>query len=218
MIRTFGPNEALFLLKAAQWTVLLSLIAFVGGGLVGFGLAVLRVLRFRPAGWLAAGYIQLIQGTPLLAQLFVFYFGLGIFGYDVSPWSAAVLALTIYASAFLAEIWRGCIQAIPRTQWEAAASLALGFVQQLRHVILPQAGKIAIPPTVGFLVQVVKNTSLTSAIGFIELTRAGQIINGATFQPFTVYVVVALIYFWLCFPLSVWSQRLERRLGVARTA
>lgn len=216
MIREFGLNEAAFLLKAAQWTVLLSLVAFVGGGLVGFAVAMLRTARFRPANYAAIGYVQLLQGTPLLAQLFVFYFGLGIFGFDVSAWFAAALALTIYASAFLGEIWRGCIQAIPRTQWEASAALALGWVQQMRHVILPQAAKIAIPPTVGFLVQVVKNTSLTSVIGFIELTRAGQIINGATFQPFTVYTVVAVIYFWLCFPLSVWSQRLERRLGVAR--
>ncbi|MGH7318931.1 MAG: amino acid ABC transporter permease [Candidatus Rokuibacteriota bacterium] len=216
MIREFGPNEAAFLLKAAQWTVLLSLIAFVGGGLVGFTVAMLRTVRFRPANYVAIGYIQFLQGTPLLAQLFVFYFGFGIFGYDVSAWFAATFALTIYASAFLAEIWRGCIQAIPKTQWEASAALALGFAQQMRHVILPQAVKIAIPPTVGFLVQVVKNTSLTSVIGFIELTRAGQIVNGATFQPFTVYAFVAAVYFGLCFPLSVWSQRLERRLRVAR--
>ncbi len=217
MIRQFGPAETLFLLKAAQWTVVLSLVAFVGGGLVGFALALLRTVRFRPANWLAAGYIQVLQGTPLLAQLFVLYFGLGLFGYRVPSWVAAAVALTVYASAFLAEIWRGCIQAIPKPQWEASAALALGFAQQMRHVILPQAVRIAIPPTVGFLVQVVKNTSLTSVIGFIELTRAGQIINGATFQPFTVYSVVAAIYFALCFPLSAWSQRLERRLRVAHS-
>jgi polar amino acid transport system permease protein len=216
MFRQFSLPEVVFLLKASQWTVLLSGVAFVGGGVVGFVFAMLRTVRFRPANYLASGYIQLIQGTPLLAQLFVFYFGFGIFGYDVSAWSAAVVALTIYASAFLAEIWRGCIQAIPRSQWEASAALALGFPQQMWHVILPQAARIAIPPTVGFLVQVVKNTSLTSVIGFIELTRAGQIVNGATFQPFTVYTVVAAIYFGLCFPLSVWSQQLERRLNVAR--
>jgi polar amino acid transport system permease protein len=216
MIREFGPPEVLFLLKAAQWTVLLSLVAFVGGGLVGFTFALLRTVRFRPANWLAVGYVQALQGTPLLAQLFVFYFGFGIFGHRVPSWVAASVALTIYASAFLAEIWRGCIQAIPKPQWEASAALALGFAQQMRHVILPQAARIAIPPTVGFLVQVVKNTSLTSVIGFIELTRAGQIVNGATFQPFTVYIVVAAIYFAMCFPLSVWSQRLEGRLNVAR--
>ncbi len=177
---------------------------------------VLRVLPIKPVNWLAIVYIQAIQGTPLLGQLFLFYFGLSIFGYDVSPWVAAGAALSIYASGFLAEIWRGCVQAVPRTQWEASAALGLSFLEQLRHVILPQALRIAIPPTVGFLVQVVKNTSLASAIGFVELTRAGQIVNGATFQPFVVYVTVALIYFAICFPLSLWSQHLERRLHVAR--
>jgi polar amino acid transport system permease protein len=176
----------------------------------------LRVVPIAPLNWLAITWIQAIQGTPLLGQLFVFYFGFSIFGYDVSPWIAAGAALSIYASAFLAEIWRGCVQAIPKTQWEASAALALSFLEQLRYVILPQALRIAIPPTVGFLVQLVKNTSLASVIGFIELTRAGQIVNGATFQPFVVYTCVAAIYFAMCFPLSLLSQQLERRLHVAR--
>jgi polar amino acid transport system permease protein len=217
MIRDFGINEALFLAAAAQWTLALSLVAFLGGGIVGFLVAMLRISRLYPVRWLAVGYIQAIQGIPLLAQLFVFFFGFGVFGYRVAPWTAAAVALTIYAGAFLSEIWRGCIEAIPRTQWEASASLALGRWQQLRYVILPQALRIAIAPTVGFLVQLVKNTSLASVIGFIELTRAGQIMNAATFQPFIVYSCVGLIYFAICYPLSLWSQSLERRLDVARS-
>jgi polar amino acid transport system permease protein len=216
MLREFTINEVWYLVFAARWTLALTAIAFLGGGLVGLLVMVLRVLPIKPVNWLAIVYIQAIQGTPLLGQLFLFYFGLSIFGYDVSPWVAAGAALSIYASGFLAEIWRGCVQAVPRTQWEASAALGLSFLEQLRHVIMPQALRIAIPPTVGFLVQVVKNTSLASAIGFVELTRAGQIVNGATFQPFVVYVTVALIYFAICFPLSLWSQHLERRLHVAR--
>jgi polar amino acid transport system permease protein len=216
MLRDFTINEVWYLVFAARWTLALTAIAFTGGGLLGLIVMVLRVLPLKPAQWLAIGYIQAIQGTPLLGQLFLFYFGFSIFGYDVSPWVAAGAALSIYASGFLAEIWRGCVQAIPRTQWEASAALGLSFLEQLRYVIMPQALRIAIPPTVGFLVQVVKNTSLASAIGFIELTRAGQIVNGATFQPFVVYVCVAAIYFAICFPLSMWSQQLERRLHVAR--
>ncbi|MBM3567861.1 MAG: amino acid ABC transporter permease, partial [Alphaproteobacteria bacterium] len=146
----------------------------------------------------------------------VFFFGFAIFGYRVSPWVAAGLAFSIYASAFLAEIWRGCVEAISRQQWEASAALGLGFGQQLRYVVVPQAVRIAIPPTVGFLVQLIKNTSLASAIGFIELTREGQITTGATFRPFTVYGIVAVLYFCICFPLSRWSQHLERKLVVAR--
>jgi polar amino acid transport system permease protein len=216
MLREFTINEVWYLVFAARWTLALTAIAFLGGGLLGLVVMVLRVLPLKPVNWLAIAYIQAIQGTPLLGQLFLFYFGLSIFGYDVSPWVAAGAALSIYGSGFLAEIWRGCVQAVPRTQWEASAALGLSFLEQLRHVILPQALRIAIPPTVGFLVQVVKNTSLASAIGFIELTRAGQIVNGATFQPFVVYVTVALIYFAICFPLSLLSQHLERRLHVAR--
>lgn len=200
------------LLLAARWTIALSLIAFVGGGVVGGLLLVLRLSRARGAGWLVAGYVQLFQGTPLLMQLFLAYFGLALFGVQTSAWLAAALALTLYTSAFLTEIWRGCVNAIPRGQWEAAQSLALNFREQLRHVVLPQATRIAVAPTVGFLVQVVKGTALASVIGFIELTKAGTMITNATFQPFVVYSCVALLYFALCFPISLYAKSLERRL------
>ncbi|MEK1924117.1 MAG: amino acid ABC transporter permease, partial [Rhizobium giardinii] len=118
-------------------------------------------------------------------------------------------------ASFLAEIWRGCVESIARGQWEASASLGMGRLQQMRYVILPQALKIAVPPTVGFSVQVVKGTALTSIIGFVELSKAGTVVTNATFQPFTVYGLVALIYFALCWPLSKSSQILERKLNVA---
>lgn len=200
------------LLLAARWTIGLSLVAFVGGGLVGLGLLVARLGRWPSAGRAVAAYVQVFQGTPLLMQLFLAYFGLALFGLDVPPWLAAALALTLYTSAYLSEIWRGCIAAIPRGQWEASASLALSFTEQLRHVIGPQALRIAIAPTVGFAVQVIKGTALASVIGFIELTKAGTMITNATFRPFTVYAFVALMYFALCFPLSAASRRLERTL------
>jgi len=216
MIREVNYLDVLYLIGAARWTLALTAIAFFGGGLLGLLIMLLRTAPFRPANWLAIGWIQAIQGTPLLAQIFVFFFGFAILGYRVSPWVAAGVAFSIYASAFLGEIWRGCVQAVAKTQWEASAALGLSFGQQLRYVILPQALRISIPPTVGFLVQLVKNTSLASVIGFIELTREGQITTGATFRPFTVYGIVAVLYFCICFPLSQWSQHLERRLNVAR--
>ena len=126
------------------------------------------------------------------------------------------LALTIYAAAFLGEIWRGCIEAVPRTQWEASDCLGLNRVQQYTYVVLPQAVRIAIPPTVGFMVQIVKNTSLASVIGFVELARAGQIVNNSTFEPFAIFCVVAAIYFALCYPLSLAARALERRAHVGR--
>ncbi|MEO5670099.1 MAG: amino acid ABC transporter permease [Ramlibacter sp.] len=198
------------LLLAARWTVALSLIAFIGGGLVGLALL---IARLSPSPWahrLVGGYVQLFQGTPLLMQLFLAYFGIALFGINTSPWVAAALALTLYTSAFLTEIWRGCVAAIPRGQWEAAQSLAMNFREQLRHVVLPQATRIAIAPTVGFLVQVIKGTALASVIGFIELTKAGTMITNATFKPFVVYSCVALLYFALCFPISLYAKRLER--------
>ena len=204
------------LLLAARWTVALSLIAFAGGGLVGALLLVARLSRVRWAGVAIAGYVQLFQGTPLLMQLFLAYFGVGLLGINISPWVSVTLALTLYTSAFLTEIWRGCVAAIPRGQWEAAQSLALSFGEQLRHVILPQAVRIAIPPTVGFLVQVIKGTALASVVGFVELTRAGNMISNVTYAPFTVFACVALMYFALCYPISLYARRLERKVNVHR--
>jgi polar amino acid transport system permease protein len=216
MIREFALIDFLYLLAATRWTLALTAIAFAGGGLVGLLIALLRVSAIAPMRWLASLYVLVVQGTPLLAWLFVFFFGLSIFGITVSPWIAAAASFSIYAGAFLGEIWRGCLQAIPRTQWEAGSSLGLSFLQQLRYVIVPQALRLAIPPTVGFLVQLIKNTSLAAVIGFIELTREGQLTTATTFRPFTVFLTVAAIYFALCFPLTQLSRRLERRLHVGR--
>jgi polar amino acid transport system permease protein len=200
------------LLLAARWTVVLSLIALVSGGLMGLMLLFVRLAECKSAEKLVAGYVHLFQGTPLLMQIFLAYFGISLLGYNVSPWVSASTALTLYTSAFLTEIWRGCVDAVPKGQWEAAASQAMNLNQRLRHVILPQALRIAIPPTVGFVVQVVKATALASVIGFVELTKAGTMITNATFKPFLVYGCVALIYFAFCYPISLWSRSLEKRL------
>ena len=211
-----NANHLLYLLEAARWTVLLSLIAFLGGAVVGLPLALMRLSKVGLLRGIASGYIQLIQGTPLLIVLFLSYFGLGILGYKLIPLVAAGISLTLYAAAFLGEIWRGCIEAVPRTQWEASDCLGLNRFQQYTYVVLPQAVRIAIPPTVGFMVQIVKNTSLASVIGFVELARAGQIVNNATFEPFVIFCVVAAIYFALCYPLSLAARALERKAHAGR--
>ena len=202
------------LLLEALWTIVLSLIAFVGGGVLGMVLLVMRTMPSLALQRLVAGYVQLFQGTPLLMQLFLAYFGLALFGFDTSAWFAAAAALTLYSSAFLVEIWHGCVRSVSKGQWEAAQSLALSFGEQLRYVIFPQAARVAVAPTVGFLVQVVKGTALASVIGFIELTKAGTMITNATFEPFLVYSLVALLYFAICFPISHYSRVLERKLHV----
>jgi polar amino acid transport system permease protein len=160
--------------------------------------------------------VELFQGTPLLMQLFLAFFGLAMLGLDISAWAAAALALTLFTSAFLTEIWRGCIDTLPRGQWEAARCLGLGFGQTLSRVILPQAVRVALAPTVGFSVQVVKGTALASIIGFVELTKAGTMLNNATFEPFKVFALVALLYFALCYPLSLASQYLEKKFNGTR--
>jgi polar amino acid transport system permease protein len=204
------------LLTGLQWTLLLSLVAFVCGGAMGLLMLLARISDNTGLRVLARGYIELFQGTPLLMQLFIVFFGIALFGLDVSAWAAAAVALTLFTSAFLAEIWRGCVESIPRGQWEASASLALSRGEQLRHVVLPQALRLAVAPTVGFSVQVVKGTAVTSIIGFTELTKTGGMLANATFEPFLIYGLVSLGYFILCFPLSLGARYLERRLYVAR--
>jgi polar amino acid transport system permease protein len=212
----FTSVHVFYLLQAARWTILLSLIAIAGGAVLGLALALARVSKLRVLRALAIVYIQIVQGTPLLILLFLSYFGLSLVGFRLDPLVAAGISLTFYVGAFLGEIWRGCIEAVPRTQWEASDCLGLNRFQQYAYVILPQAIRIATPPTVGFMVQVVKNTSLASIIGFVELTRAGQIVNNSTFQPFLVFLFVAAIYFAICYPLSVTSRALERKMNAAR--
>ena len=210
-MRTFGLPEFLFILQAAQWTLALSLIAFVGGSLLGLVVALSRTSESRVARFAATAFIQIFQGTPLLLQLFLIFFGAPVFGLDINPWVAAGAALVLNSAAFLGEIWRGCIEAIPRGQWEAAQALNLNYFSRMRFVVLPQAFKIALPPTVGYVVQIIKGTSLAAIIGFTEITRAGQIINNATFQPLHVFSTVAALYFIICWPLSLLAAHMERK-------
>ncbi|KAB2704792.1 amino acid ABC transporter permease [Brucella intermedia] len=211
MIQSFGWTSIQFLIQGLWWTVGLSLITFVCGGILGLLFALGRSLGPRWLHWIIMGYIQLVQATPLLILLFLSFYGLSFLGFYFPPLAAAAISLTIYTTAFLADIWRGCIESIPRAQWEASDSLALSGTQTLRYVILPQAFRIALGPTVGFMVQVIKNTSVTALIGFVELTRAGQLLNNMTFQPFHVFLTVAVMYFALCYPLSWWSEKLKEQ-------
>jgi polar amino acid transport system permease protein len=213
---SLNANHLIFLGYGALWTIGLSLIGLLGGGGAGFIIALCRISPNRIVRFLSAGYVQLIQGTPLLVIMFLTYFGLPTLGLTVSPLTAAGASLTIYVGAYLGEIWRGSIESVPRPQWEAAEGLGLSSTQRMMKVILPQAIRIATPPTVGFMVQIVKNTSLASVVGFVELARSGQIINNSLFEPFLIYSIIAVIYFALCYPISRISRRLEMRSGPAR--
>lgn len=214
---TFGWPEALFIIRAAGWTLLLTAVAFVIGGFIGGVFAILRLSRIKLLRRFAAGYILVIQSIPVLMVLFMSYYGLSLFGVELPPFLAAAASLAIYVSAYLAEIWRGSIESVPFQQWEASSSLAHSPAQTYRYVILPQAVRISLPPTVGFLVQLVKNTSIVSVVGFVELSRAGQLVNNATFQPFQIFTLVAAIYFAICFPLSRLSRHLEKVMNASRS-
>jgi polar amino acid transport system permease protein len=207
IFRGFGLNDVLILLDGLRWTFGLTVAAFLGSSVLGLLLLLLRtgptpLLRFAAMLW-----IQALQGIPLLGVLF---------GINVPRWLAAAVALSFYGSVFLAEIWRGALEAVPKGQWEAAAALGLPRFATVRLVVLPQALTIAIPATVGFLVQLVKDTSLASIIGVVDLMREAQLVNTVTFAPFAVYGSVAVLYFALCYPLTQWSRHLEQQRMIAR--
>lgn len=210
----FGFPEFLFLLQGLKWTVLLTMISFVGGGIIGLAIALARVSSIKLIERTAAAYIALFQGTPLLMQLFVIYYGLALLRIDIDAWVAVSIAYTAHASAFLGDIWRGTIQSLPRGQIEASNALAIGYVSRMRDVVLPQALKISLPATIGFAVQLTKGTSLAAIVGFIELARAGQIVSNLIFQPLLVFGIVGIIYFFLCWPMSIWGSYMERKLSL----
>ncbi|MFB4376116.1 amino acid ABC transporter permease [Agrobacterium sp. CR_3] len=212
---SIGPNELFFLMQGLKWTLALTLIGFIGGGIFGLCVALARVADRPTVQRASAAFIAVFQGTPLLMQLFVVYYGVALAGLNVDAWVAVAIAFTLHASAFLGEIWRGGIQAVPKGQTEAANALGLHYMSRMKDVVLPQAFKISLPATIGFLVQLIKGTSLAAIVGFVELSRAGQIVSNQTFRPLTVFAIVGIIYFLICWPLSLWGAGVEKRLQAA---
>jgi polar amino acid transport system permease protein len=207
-----------YLLLGAIGTLELSVLTFIAGGLGGLAVALARISPLHAVRVAAAAWIQLIQGTPLLVLMGLCFYGPNILGFGSVPaLLAAALAMTLYSSAFLGEIWRGCIQSVHKSQWEAAECIGLTRWQRMVKVVLPQALRIATPPTVGFMVQIIKNTSIASlVIGFAELSYNAKVLNNSTFQPFIYFGCAALLYFAMCYPLSRWSRGLERKLNASR--
>jgi|TARA_B110000902_G_C14280841_1_gene576752 polar amino acid transport system permease protein len=211
----FYGNMLGLLINATQWTIYLSLTAFIGGGLIGLLFTVLKIVPVRWVQYVATGYIWIFQSIPLLMLLFLI--GLGFptfFQIDIPPWLAAGISLTLFTSAYMSEVWRGALQSVPVGQWEGGKALGLTFTQILSSIVAPQALRIATPPTVGFMVQVIKGTSMAYIIDYNDLMRWGKKIANSQLdgaEPFIVYPIIALIYFALCFPLSQWSKSMERK-------
>lgn len=213
MITTLGPAQLLLILQGLKWTLLLSAIAFIGGGIGGFLIALARTAQRAWLRRLATAFIEVFRGTPLLLQLFMTYYGLALLNFPLDPWIAVAIGFTLNASAFLGEIWRGCIEAVPKGQSEAAFAVGLHRGAVMLLVVLPQAARLSIPPTVGFLVQLIKGTSLAAIIGFTELSRTGQLLSNITYRPMLVYTVIGAVYFFICWPVTWFGRRMERRLA-----
>lgn len=201
------------MVKGAGFTFVFAVASMGFGLMIGLAVAVLRILPVSPLRWVAASYVSLMRGTPLLVQVFVIYYGLPSVGVEFEPASAGILALSLNAGAYLSESLRGAIMGISSGQWSAGYSLGLTYPQTLRHVVMPQALRLAVPSLSNTLISLIKDTSLVSVITVTELTLATKEVIATTFRPLPLYVAAALVYwaFSLCFEML--QHRLERRLA-----
>ncbi len=207
--------DCLFILKGLGITLILCLCSMVLGSALGIFIGVMRTSRIKVVSYLSWVYIYIVRGTPLLMQLFLVYYGLPILmGYSISAFATATMGLTLYAAAYLAEIVKAGIQSVDSGQKEAAKALGMTSLQEFRYIVFPQALKVIIPPSAGFFIALIKDSSLVSAIGFMELTRSSKLVIARTFQPFTIYLIVALMYFIICYGLSKFSTYVEGGLNV----
>jgi cystine transport system permease protein len=203
------------MLRGAGYTVLFALASMLGGLLIGFPVAVMRILPYRVLRWPAGVYVSLMRGTPLLVQMFVIYYGLPSVGVEFSPVTAGILALSLNSGAFLSESLRGAIGAVSKGQWAASYSLGLGYWRTLHHVVLPQALRIAVPAMSNTLISLIKDTSLVSVITLTELMLSTKEVISTTFQPLPLYLAAAAIYWVLSLLFEALQRRAEQRLNRA---
>jgi cystine transport system permease protein len=208
-------DAAPVMLRGAGYTLLLAVSAMLGGLLLGLPTALMRVAPWAPLRWPAAVYVSAFRGTPLLVQLFVVYYGLPSIGIEFTPVAAGVLTLSLNAGAYLSESLRGAILSVAQGQWRAAYSLGLNWGQTLRHVILPQALRVAVPSMSNTLISLIKDTSLVSVITMTELMLVTKELISVTFRPLPLYVAAAIIYWILSLFFEGLQRRAERRLNRA---
>ena len=207
--------DAILFLQGLGNTVALCVLGLGLGTLIALFVGLARASRIRWLSVPASVYIEIIRDSPLLMQLYLVFFALPLLGLDVPIFVAGVATLMINASAFMAEIVRAGIQSVGRDQWDAARGLGMGYTQVMRWVVMPQAFRVMIPPGVGLLIGLIKDSSVISVISYLELTRVGQILTEKTFLSFQVFGIVAVLYFALCFPLSRVALYAERRLKIS---
>ncbi|QLK61418.1 cystine ABC transporter permease [Enterobacteriaceae bacterium Kacie_13] len=206
-------DSAPFLLKGTLFTLQLSIGGMIFGLLLGFILALMRLSRFWPLSWLSRFYVSVFRGTPLIAQLFMIYYGLPQFGIELDPIPAAMIGLSLNTAAYTSETLRAAISSIEKGQWEAASSIGMNHWQTLRRVILPQAARTALPPLGNSFIGLVKDTSLAATIQVPELFRQAQLVTSRTLEVFTMYLAASIIYWVLATVLSFLQNRLEDRVN-----
>ncbi|ATM96293.1 putative amino-acid ABC transporter permease [Yersinia frederiksenii] len=206
-------DSAPFLLKGAWFTLQLSLGGMFFGLALGFMLAMMRLSRFLPFSLLSRFYVSIFRGTPLIAQLFMIYYGLPQFGIELDPMPAALIGLSLNTAAYTSETLRAAISSIEKGQWEAAASIGMTRWQTLYRVILPQAGRTALPPLGNSFIGLVKDTSLAATIQVPELFRQAQLVTSRTLEVFTMYLAASLIYWIMATLLSALQNRLEAHVN-----
>jgi His/Glu/Gln/Arg/opine family amino acid ABC transporter permease subunit len=208
----FTYHDVFFLLRGGMWTLIVTVLAILIGVVLGFLIGFVRAARVPVLSQLGLAYVELFRNSPLVAQLFFVFYGLPFFlGIDVSAFQAAMWTLGVNTGAFMAVIVQAGIEAVPVGQWEAARAGGLGYWKTMRLVILPQAVRTMIPPSVNLFVQQFQVSSLIALIGFIDLTRTGQILTERTFKPFLIWTIVGAMYFAASFPLARYARHLEGR-------
>lgn len=194
-----------------QYTIPLTLIAFVLGLILAVLTALARISTVKILQWIARVYVSIIRGTPLLVQLFILFYGLPTVGVVIDPFPAAILGFSLNVGAYASEVIRASILSIPKGQWEAANTIGMTYVQSLRRIILPQAARVSIPPLSNTFISLVKDTSLASLILVTEMFRIAQQIAATNYEFLLLYGQAALIYWVVCFLLSIGQGRLEHR-------
>jgi len=210
---SYGP----LLLRAAGTTLWLSWLAMLLGVAAGFGVALARVSPWRALRVLALAYTEFWRSIPILIVMFFAYFGLPLFlGQDLSPFAAATLALALHASASMSEVIRAGIESVGQGQWEAARAFGLRYGRIMQFVVLPQAVRVIVPPSVGVFITVLKESTLASIIGYIELTKTGLLIRESTDGGFVPLLALAALYFAINYTISLGGRLLERRYDGGR--
>jgi len=209
MLESLGP----LLWAALVFTAPLTLLSFALGLALGLAVALIRLFGPAPLAAVVRFYVWIIRGTPLLVQLFLIFYGLPAAGIVLDAFPAALIGFTLNIGAYSSEIIRAVIGSVPKGQWEAAYSIGMTWSQAMRRTILPQAGRVAVPPLSNTFISLVKDTSLAAAITVPELFQAAQRIVAVTYEPLILYVEAALIYLVLSSVLSALQVRLEKRLG-----